>query len=648
MANNRNIVHGHVNRVTGTTQTEINNELAKFFIDVQPDHPLYDVLKTEQLELNKGILVINNNANDPSIYIKNTLGDVVKISGNGSLAVEEYKDAVIEASAENLGQIIFVKNDSVYDNQTYYTGPYIVIGEGELMKLSMSLASGDADVDTEIAGLKISVGELNSELDKKVDIKSGYSLVSDSDITKLQGIETNAQANVIEKIIVNGEELPVTDKTVAFTVSVDNIEGVADGRVENVYIDEVDGVKYLVLTFTEAAQKEDIMVDVSEMFTEQYSSGDGISLENQIIGIRLGENETILAFDENGSLVIAETFKTRISEIENILSVITDTISGHTEELASLSETVSGNTEELANLSMVVSGYSEELASLSETVSGNTDSISAISGETSSLKLNMNNLKPQEVENYATAVQRATANNVGQIFKTKKDSEYNEVVYLEGFYLVEGEGKLSYIVSADGTQDELKVLADKIEEQGKAFNEKTEAIDAYTVNGYTISQENGVVLEGKDIVLDETLEEASYTMDSIVMGDNVNTAVRKIENTLGATVIAMTASLNDINSQVNWAIDTTVPVEGTLTIKPNTLHVIEEPVSNLTLTYEETEGEVAYRYSVLFKTSDTFGTISLPADIILSNIPIADLETNTNYLLEIQHNFAKWTKMIAL
>lgn len=620
MANNRNIVHGHVNRVTGTTQTEINNELAKFFIDVQPDHPLYDVLKTEQLELNKGILVINNNANDPSIYIKNTLGDVVKISGNGSLAVEEYKDAVIEASSENLGQIIFVKNDSVYDNQTYYTGPYIVIGEGELMKLSMSLASGDADVDTEIAGLKISIGKLNSELDKKVDIKSGYSLVSDSDITKLQGIETNAQTNIIEKIIVNGEELPVTDKTVSFTVSVDNVDGVADGRVENAYIDEVDGIKYLVLTFTEAAQKEDIMVDVSEMFTEQYSSGNGISLENQIIGIRLGENETILAFDENGSLVIAETFKTRISEIENILSGITDTISGHTKELTSLSETVSSNI----------------------------DSISAISGETSSLKLNMNNLKPQEVENYATAVQRATANNIGQIFKTKKDSEYNEVVYLEGFYLVEGEGRLSYIVSADGTQDELKVLADKIEEQGKAFNEKAEAIDAYTVNGYTISQENGVVLEGKDIVLDETLEEASYTMDSIVMGDNVNTAVRKIENALGATVIAMTASLNDINSQVNWTIDKTVPSEGTLTIKPNTLHVIEEPVSDLVLTYEETEGEVAYRYSVLFKTSDTFGTVALPADIILSNIAIADLESNTNYLLEIQHNFAKWTKMIVL
>lgn len=639
MANNRNIVHGHVNRVIGTTQTEINNELAKFFIDVQPDHPLYDILKTEQLELNKGILVINNNANDPSIYIKNTLGDVVKISGNGSLVVEEYKDAVIEASSENLGQIIFVKNDSVYDNQTYYTGPYIVIGEDELMKLVM---------DTEIASLKVSVGELNSELGKKVDIKNGYSLVSDSDITKLQGIEANAQANVIEKIIVNGQELPVTDKTVAFTVSVDNVEGVADGRVENAYIDEIDGVKYLVLTFTDAAQKEDIMVDVSEMFTEQYSSGDGISLENQIIGIRLGENETILAFDENGSLVIAETFKTRISELENILSGITDTISGHTEELTRISDAVSGNTEELMNLSMVVSGYSEELASLSEIISGNTDNISVISGETSSLKLNMNNLKPQEVENYATAVQRATANNVGRIFKTKKDSEYNEVIYLEGFYLVEGEGKLSYIVSADGTQDELKVLADKIEGQGNAFNEKVEAIDAYTVNGYAISQENGVVLEGKDIVLDETLEEASYTMDSIVTGDNVNTAMRKIENTLGATVLAMTASLNDINSQVNWAIDTTVPLEGTLTIKPNTLQVIKEPVSNLTLTYEETEGEVAYRYSVLFKTSDTFETISLPADIILSNIAIADLETNTNYLLEIQHNFAKWTKMIVL
>ena len=612
MADTRKIVHGHVNRVTGTTQSEINSELAKFFMDVQPDHPSYDTLKTEQLEINKGIIVINNNTDDPSIYIMNTLGDVVKISGNGSKSVNTYEEALEEASADNIGQIIFVKTNSVYDNQSYSMGPYIVVGSGELMMLSTSLATS-GNVDTIIAELRVDVNEINEKLEKKVDAISGYSLVDDKEIAKLKNVEHGAEVNAIEKIIVNGEELPIIDKTVTFTVSVDDGDGTADGRVDDVTIEDLDGVKYLVFTFTEAAEKEPIMVDVSEMFTEQYTSGNGITLENQAIAVKLGENESILTFDIEGNLTMSEIFLTKINDIENSFSGLTTTIS-------ELSDSISGVSSELTSLNMVVNG-----------------------------------MKVIEVDNYSTALQRATSKNIGQVIKTKKDSQYTaneeegEKTYLEGFYLVKGESALEFIVTSDGTKDEVVELVRKIEEQGKEINGRLDIVDAYTVNNQPISQEGGVILQSKDILVDETFEEPAYVMDSIREGDSINAAVRKLENNIAATVIATTASLNDMNSQINWLVDTTEPVENLLTLKPNVLHVLNTPVSDLVLSFEEGVGEpdndVAYRYTILFRTAGNIGAISLPTSIRFTNTSLSDLEVDTNYLLEMQYNFAKWTKM---
>ena len=613
MADTRKIVHGHVNRVTGTTQSEINSELAKFFMDVQPDHPLYDTLKTEQLEINKGIIVINNNTDDPSIYIMNTLGDVVKISGNGSKSVNTYEEALAEASADNIGQIIFVKSNSVYDNQSYSMGPYIVVGSRELMMLSTSLPTS-GNVDTIIAELRVDVNEINEKLEKKVDAVSGYSLVDDKEIAKLKNVEHGAEVNAIEKIIVNGEELPIVDKTVTFTVSVDDGgDGVADGRVDKVTIEDVDGTKYLVFTFTEAAGKEPIMVDVSEMFTEQYTSGNGITLENQAIAVKLGKSESILTFDVEGNLTMSEIFLTKISDIENSVSGLTTTIS-------ELSDSISGVSTELTSLNIVVNG-----------------------------------MKVIEVDNYLTALQRATAKNIGQVIKIKKNSQYTaneeegEKTYLEGFYLVKGESALEFIVTSDGTKDEVVELVRKIEEQGKAINDRLDIVDAYTVNNQPISQEGGVILQSKDILVDETFEEPAYVMDSVREGDSINAAVRKLENNIAATVIATTASLNDMNSQINWLVDTTEPVENLLTLKPNVLHVLDTPVSDLVLSFEEGVGEpdndVAYRYTILFRTAGNIGAISLPTSIRFTDTSLSDLEADTNYLLEMQYNFAKWTKM---
>lgn len=690
MADKRHIVHAHIERVAGATQNEINSELAKFFINVTEEHALFE----SQNELNKGILVIKNDADDPSIYIKNTVGDVVKISGNGSKSVDRYEDALLEATVKNVGQIIYVKEKSIYNDIEYSIGPYIVIGENELMKLAVSLPSGD--VDSDVAELKVKVSELRSditdisnEVDNKVSIQKGYSLISDSDIEKLSNIEDGAQSNIIEKIVVNGQEIPVTDKSAIFTIEYP--EAKLDGHVDDAYINEVDGKKYLVLTFTENAEKDDILVDVSEMFTEQYSSGNGISLENAIIALRLGKDEKILAFDGDGGLIISEDFINRFSTLEESVADILETVISNAEavkkipeleeSVTELSETTATQQEAINNISTDLDNFkkdvsdnekvvsealnklnediskcakSETVNELSETVSSNSESIITLSEDVRTAKENivsltsgietletdLDKVKIIDVENYTTALQNATDKNIGQIIRVAKDSEIDGIKYLKGYYFVEGNNLLTFILTSDGKQDEIKVLGEAI----KSLQDKTLAIDNYAVNGQIISQEGGVLLNGDDIVLGESLADSDYVMDSVMKTDSVNDAIRKVENSLGATVIAMTASLNDMNSQINWAVETVTPNEGEVTLHPNRLCVIDGAVSDLVINLNGNESD-SYGYVMLLSTSDIVENFIFPEKIILSNMMIDDVKPNAHYLIEFKYNFMRWTEL---
>lgn len=210
-------------------------------------------------------------------------------SGNGSLAVDTYEEAIELATADNIGQIIYVKTKSSYDADgeegegvavEYDAAPYIVIGKGSLMKLAASSASGDIESDvreltTKVSTLETTVGdetgglvkvvddlgttvdtfikttvpttyatkaELSGEtsarktaisgitetLKDKVDVVQGSRLMTETEGTKLEGIAAGAQVNVIEVVKVNGTALTVTesDKSVDIIVPSAPVQGV--------------------------------------------------------------------------------------------------------------------------------------------------------------------------------------------------------------------------------------------------------------------------------------------------------------------------------------------------------------------------------------------------------------------------------------
>ena len=69
-------------------------------------------------------------------------------NGNGTITAESYTKACDLATADNIGQIIYVTAEEPSGNVTYTAGPYIVTGEGTISKIGTTSASGDISEET--------------------------------------------------------------------------------------------------------------------------------------------------------------------------------------------------------------------------------------------------------------------------------------------------------------------------------------------------------------------------------------------------------------------------------------------------------------------------------------------------------------------
>ena len=156
-------------------------------------------------------------------------------SGAGSVIIGNYGEAINGTDLVK-GQVVYIdtvtykvgtEDSFIYTTErpsdestildTYKAGPYVVTSVGDgvttfntLEELSTSAPGGASDLDI----IKADVSKLTEEVGKKVDKVDGKSLVSDTLIAKLEGVEDGAQANKIETIKVNGVAVDITDKAV--------------------------------------------------------------------------------------------------------------------------------------------------------------------------------------------------------------------------------------------------------------------------------------------------------------------------------------------------------------------------------------------------------------------------------------------------
>lgn len=115
----------------------------------------------------------------------------------------------------------------------------------------------------------------------KVDKVSGYSLVSDTEIAKLQTVEEDAQENVIEVVKVNDTQLDVTNKTVNIDLSG--------------YVEKVAGKQLSTEDFTTAfkTKLEGIEAGAQQNIIEQVSmNGTALPISNKTVQLTVDTTPT--------------------------------------------------------------------------------------------------------------------------------------------------------------------------------------------------------------------------------------------------------------------------------------------------------------------------------------------------------------------
>ena len=127
------------------------------------------------VEKNNGIYLVQ------SVGTSTAAGVLVKAgSGTGSITAENYTAAKALATADNIGQLIFVLNEETSTTEKvpgsetefvkYSAGPYVVTGAGSIAKLGTTSASGDlaGDVETlkgNVSTLQGAVKDLEDAVD---------------------------------------------------------------------------------------------------------------------------------------------------------------------------------------------------------------------------------------------------------------------------------------------------------------------------------------------------------------------------------------------------------------------------------------------------------------------------------------------------
>ena len=188
------------------------------------------------------------------VATKKTVTDAVAgLSGAMHFIGQSTTDPTLPAGPTIEGVTDYAAGDVVtYGTKEYVkdkTGTWVLLGDEGSYAVKGAISNADIAADaaiaqSKVAGLPDALTNRYTKEDadgKFVAKETGKSLVSDTLITKLEGIATGAQVNVIEAIKVNGTVLtPDASKNVDIPAATTDAFGVV--KVDGTSIDSTDGV----------------------------------------------------------------------------------------------------------------------------------------------------------------------------------------------------------------------------------------------------------------------------------------------------------------------------------------------------------------------------------------------------------------------
>lgn len=224
--------------------------------------------------------------------------------GKGSLVTDQNPKLL--ATADNIGQIIYLTAQVQDGKDTYSPGPYIVSGNGTVSKIGTTSASGDIAAD--VATLQGKVGTLEQTVGKKGsgDIAS-TGLIKDVEDLKAKDTELTGQINIlngkVDKIKV--EKLTTAENGFAATYKFTD----AAGTAVNINIPKDQFLKGVTYVADKPAEAEGNSADIefpALKFEWQLSEQavTYVSVKSLVDNYGIKEGETYLKKDESNNFYI--------------------------------------------------------------------------------------------------------------------------------------------------------------------------------------------------------------------------------------------------------------------------------------------------------------------------------------------------------
>ena len=175
-------------------------------------------------------VVADDNEKNNGIYfverIKKSADDksasLIKIGYNEKSTVETYVDALEKATIDNIGKVIYVKNNFTYDEGSesevieYEAAPYIIVGEKSLIKLTTSIEF--SSIEDEFTELKNKINTAEQDIDSLESVVGNLK----NDFTEYKNKINTAEQDIdsLESVVGNLEN--------DFTDVEQNIENIKD------------------------------------------------------------------------------------------------------------------------------------------------------------------------------------------------------------------------------------------------------------------------------------------------------------------------------------------------------------------------------------------------------------------------------------
>lgn len=246
--------------------------------------------------------------------------------GKGSLVTDQNPKSL--ATADNIGQIIYLTAQVIDGKDTYSPGPYIVSGDGTVSKIGTTSASGDIAGD--VATLQGKVSTLESTVGKKGsggdDASTG--LVKDiEDLTKKDtelADQINTLSGKVDKINVEKVNTPESESFAATYKFTD-----AAGNTVNINIPKDQFLKRVTYVADKPAEAEGNSADIEfpalkfewqfadETITQAVTY---ISVKSLIDNYGIKEGELYLKKDESNNFYI------KFNDLKNAIIGSEDTV----------------------------------------------------------------------------------------------------------------------------------------------------------------------------------------------------------------------------------------------------------------------------------------------------------------------------------